>query len=149
MLQMSTECIFADSYGMSIVGISRRFVAYIQFSLFRHCTKYIESRKSNTTTNQKKCLSIRNHIFLVLIAWAVAPHRRTGSITRQLWGSRRARGSNHSPCHGLFAPAGPDRAQYPRVCFWVASGIVLSSKPYDSFQPTSGHSPIVNFRSIF
>jgi hypothetical protein len=64
MVQMSTKSIFADCYGMNIIGISRRYVADIHFSLCRYCTKYIESRSSDTTMNEKKCPSIRNHIFL-------------------------------------------------------------------------------------
>jgi hypothetical protein len=51
MVQMSTNSIFADGYGMSISGISRRYVADIHFRPLRYCARYMESRKSDTTMN--------------------------------------------------------------------------------------------------
>ena len=66
MVQMSTKSVLADRYGMSIVGIPRRYVADIHFShfsLFRYCTRYIESRDSDTAMNENKC-STKSHIFL-------------------------------------------------------------------------------------
>jgi hypothetical protein len=53
MVQMSTKRIFADCYGMSIIGISRRYVADIHFSTFRYCTRHMESRYSDTTMNEE------------------------------------------------------------------------------------------------
>lgn len=73
MVQMSTKSILADCYGMSIVGISRRYVADLHFfglfrlSLFRYRTRHMESRDSDTTMNKKKCSSPRSHIFLFMI----------------------------------------------------------------------------------
>jgi hypothetical protein len=73
MVQMSTNSIFADGYGMSISGISRRYVADIHFRLLRYCARYMESRNCDTTMNEKKCLSLRNHVFLFVIKCKPSP----------------------------------------------------------------------------
>ena len=76
MVQMSTKSILADCYGMSIVGISRRYVADIHFlGLFRYCTRYTESRNSDTTMNENKCRSTRSHIFLFMITCKASPNQ--------------------------------------------------------------------------
>ena len=75
MVQMSSKSILADCYRMSIVGISRRYVADFHFSLFCYCTRYIESRNSDTTMNENKCLSTRNHIFLFMITCKASPNQ--------------------------------------------------------------------------
>jgi hypothetical protein len=38
MVQMNNQRVFADCYGMSIIRISRRYVADIYFRLCRYCT---------------------------------------------------------------------------------------------------------------
>ena len=78
MVQMRTESVLADCYGVSIVGIPRRYVADIHFShfsLFRYCTRYTESRNSDTTMNENKCHSTRSHLFLFMITCKASPNQ--------------------------------------------------------------------------
>jgi hypothetical protein len=67
MVEMSTNRIFADGYGMGIVGISRRDMADIHFGLSRYRTSYMKSGNSNATVDEGKYLSVRNHICLLMI----------------------------------------------------------------------------------
>jgi len=85
MLQVSTESTFADGYGMGIVGISRRYVADIHFSPCRYCYRYVESRNSDTTMKEETCLSIRNHIFDLMVTCKP----RTGATKHMLPDSRK------------------------------------------------------------
>jgi hypothetical protein len=73
MVQMSTQRIFADGYRMSIIGVSRRYVADIHFSAFGYCTRHMESRNSDTTMNEEQYRSIRNHIFLLMMTTKPSP----------------------------------------------------------------------------
>jgi hypothetical protein len=80
MVEMGAKSVFADCYGLNIVGISRRYVAYIHSSPLRHCAWYIESRDSDTTKNEQEHLSFGNHFYLVLFSRKAAATGRTGSI---------------------------------------------------------------------
>ncbi len=73
MVQMSTNRIFADGYGMGIFGISRRYVADIDFSFLRDCTRCIKPHESNTTMCEKKYLPFRNHVFLSRTKYKLLP----------------------------------------------------------------------------
>jgi hypothetical protein len=58
---------------MSIIGVSRRYVADIHFSAFGYCTGHMESRHSDTTMNEEQYRSMRNHIFLLMMTIKPSP----------------------------------------------------------------------------
>jgi 1-acyl-sn-glycerol-3-phosphate acyltransferase len=62
MLQMSSKRILADGYGVGVIGIARRYVADIHLGPLRQCGRQVETRNSDTTVNEKKCLSVGNHV---------------------------------------------------------------------------------------
>lgn len=85
MVQMSTNGIFADRYGTSIIGIPGRYVADIHFSLSRCSARYKESRNSDTAMSEKKCFSNGNHIFLLIKYMRTIANHANKSIARLLW----------------------------------------------------------------
>jgi hypothetical protein len=53
MLQMRSDRIFADGYGMNIFGIAWRYVADIHLGPLRQCGRYMQTRDCDTTMDEK------------------------------------------------------------------------------------------------
>ena len=116
MVQMSTERIFADGYGMSIIGISRRYVADIHFGLSRCCARYKEPRNSEITMGEKKRSSNGNHIFLLIECMRTIANQANKSIACLLWAVGRCWRAGQEVCSncGISSRATPG-------CRWIES----------------------------